>query len=125
MVNASGVLITVPLLALSIMTSRSEFSKAAILAVAVPTLMSSVLFATSIYFIIRSLRLTGWPFLFPSTLTDEVDAGAATPSPSPSTMTYEARRSAIISTRWGTDLFQLGIGFLVLSIFALVIELVA
>ena len=54
-VTASGFLVTVPLLALSILSTSPLFSRSEIQLVAIPTLLSAICFAASIYMMSESL----------------------------------------------------------------------
>ena len=106
-ITASGFLITVPLLALSILVSFSQFSKNAILVVAVPTLVSAACFALAIYFMTKSLHLSAR--VFTSRGSRALD---------------ELTNQTKFYMDYGDRFFQIGIIFLVFSILAIVIELV-
>ena len=108
MIGACAALITIPLLALSIITVSNRFPQQTITFIAISILLSSISFALPILLVNQSM-------FYVATFLDSDDPGAF--------QSVAFMKKAHTTLSFGTRSFQFGIGFLVVALFALVVVL--
>ena len=106
LITASGFLITVPLLALSILASSNLLLRWEILGVAIPTVASAVVFAISIHYMGESMYQGGRAF-------------AAT---DPANQSARVQKASAAITK-GRKFFEAGLAILIISMIVMVIAL--